>query len=132
MVRRTARAAAIYERWYTKDIDFFLLASDSNAEKMKKVLDDFGFSSLGITTEELKQTGQIIQLGVEPHRINLINQIKGVEFENAWKKKVIITIDGLDVKLISIEDLIQNKLATARPQDLADAELLKKINQPAI
>jgi len=99
---------------------------------MKKVLDDFGFSSLGITTEELKQTGQIIQLGVEPHRINLINQIKGVEFENAWKKKVIITIDGLDVKLISIEDLIQNKLATARPQDLADAELLKKINQPAI
>jgi predicted nucleotidyltransferase len=112
---------------YTKDIDFFLLASDDNSEKMKKVIDEFGFSSMGISEADFKCAGQIIQLGIEPHRIDLINEIKGVAFKEAWERRTPIEIAGLIVNVISLDDLIQNKLATARPQDLADAELLKKL-----
>ena len=113
---------------YTKDIDFFILADQSNSKKMKGVIDDFGFATLGLSEADLATVGQIIQLGIEPNRIDLINKIPGVEFDEAWNNRQVITVDNVGINLISVDDLIKNKLASGRPQDLADVEMLKKIN----
>lgn len=112
---------------YTKDIDFLILASEENAIKLLHVLNKFGFSSLEISKDDFLKKGQIVQLGVAPNRIDLITGTKGITFEKAWSNKVEIDIDGVLVNVISAEDLILNKKATARPQDLIDAENIRKM-----
>jgi hypothetical protein len=68
----------------------------------------------------------IVQLGVEPCRIDLLTGIDGVGFDEAWQNKVRITIDDLDIGILSKEDLLRNKLATGRDKDQGDIVWLEK------
>lgn len=111
---------------YTGDIDIFIEASSENAQCILKALDAFGFGSVGITLADLTNEDMIIQLGFPPHRVDLITKISGVGFEEAWENKVVGELYGIQVNLISKEDLLKNKLASGRPKDLADANSLKE------
>jgi len=118
-----AYARSFYGRpRYTGDIDFFISTSRENAERMMRVLNDFGFGSLGISIDDFMTPGQTIQLGVEPRRIDLLTGISGVEFCDAWKNRESIVIDGVAIQFISREDYIRNKKASGRHKDLADIE----------
>jgi len=86
----------------------------------------FGFSSLGITIEDLCKPSQVVQLGVKPSRIDLITSISGVEFEWAWANRAPGQIDGIPVQFIGREDLIRNKESSGRLKDLGDADELRK------
>lgn len=110
---------------YTKDIDLWIKLDRSNAEKMLKVLKDFGFGSLELNIADFLDPEQVIQLGYPPNRIYILTDIKGVDFTECYSSKIETTIEGTTVNFIDIENLRKNKKATARHQDLADLENLK-------
>jgi len=111
---------------FTADIDFLVRPDHTNAEVILKTLSDFGFSGLGITSADLCQPDQIVQLGRKPNRIDVITSIAGVSFEEAWATRVAGSIDSIPVYFIGRDELIRNKEAAGRPQDVADANALRK------
>jgi hypothetical protein len=108
----------------TKDIDIWIYLDKDNAEKLLKVLQDFGFSSLDLKVEDFLDPDQVIQLGYPPNRIDLLTDLKGVDFNNCYSSKVAVEIEGIRVNFIDLEHLKKNKRATGRHQDLADIENL--------
>lgn len=109
---------------YTRDIDVFVRVAEDNANKLESVLKDFGFASLQVTAQDFLKPGIILQLGVEPYRIDVITSITGVEFEDAWSNRESGQLDGVPVSFLSVDDLRKNKLAVGRAKDLADVESL--------
>jgi hypothetical protein len=109
---------------YTGDIDFFVEASSENAERLNQVLEQFGFANVGVVEEDFTAADQVVQLGVEPHRMDLMTSISGVAFEEAWNTREYGDLDGLQVPYISRELLKRNKAAVGRKQDLADLDYL--------
>ena len=75
----------------------------------------------------MDRPGRVVQLGVEPNRIDLITSISGVEFDDAWKNRVSGDIDGVPVHFIGFDDLLRNKQSTGRGKDLGDAEYLRDL-----
>lgn len=109
---------------YTKDIDIWVAMTPENAEKIIRALNAFGFGSLGLTAADFLTPDQIIQLGYEPSRIDLITTISGVEFSTCYPAHLNLEVDGIQIAVIDRENLAKNKKASGRPQDLADvAEL---------
>lgn len=112
---------------YTKDIDFWLWMNEKNIHNLIKAIKSFGFGSLELKTEDFMSPENIIQLGYEPYRIDLLVDIEGVDFEKSYRRRVKTNLDGIEVNFLSIEDLITAKKETGRLQDLADAEQLEKL-----
>ena len=113
---------------YTGDVDFLIDTSPENAALAAAAVGDFGFAGLGLQESDFRAPEMVIQLGRAPNRIDLLTSIAAVSFEEAWKTRVETRLDGLPVWVISKELLVQNKLAAARPQDLADVAKLREIN----
>jgi len=90
-------------------------------------LQQFGFSALGISLDDLSTENRVIQLGVEPNRIDLMTSISGITFEEAWNSRVPATLEGIEVDFISREALIRNKRASGRSKDLIDIDALTKL-----
>jgi hypothetical protein len=111
---------------YTGDIDFFLRRDPENADRMMRVIEAFGFASTGLERDDFLKEDFIIQLGVEPNRIDLLTGISGVDFQRAWAQRVTGSISGLDVNFISRDLLIENKRAANRDKDLGDISFLDK------
>jgi predicted nucleotidyltransferase len=109
---------------YTGDIDFFVQPSRQNAELVAQIIEEFGFASLGIVAADLTTADQVIQLGVEPNRIDLMTSISDVSFDEAWDTREYGEIDGLKLPFISKDLLRRNKTAVGRKQDLADLDHL--------
>jgi len=114
---------------YTRDIDFWLWMTEPNLEKLIKVIKDFGFGSLNLGIEDFMNPDNIIQLGYEPNRIDLLVDVDGVDFEECYDKRTEAELDGMVVKFLSLQDLIKAKKKAGRLQDLADAEQLEKLDQ---
>ena len=110
----------------TGDIDFFVDNSSDNISHLLKVLQNFGFGELDLTPDDFQGNDNIIQLGYEPVRIDIMTGISGVSFDHAYKNKVQGKLGQQSVYFISLQDLIVNKKASDRTQDKADAELLEK------
>src|SRR5215213_2047071 len=91
---------------YTKDIDISIRISERNAEAMMEVMKEFGFASLNLISEDFIKEGGFIQLGYEPMRIDIINDLSGASFDNAFKRKKVIEYEGIPINFISYEDLI--------------------------
>jgi len=114
---------------YTKDIDFFVEPSGENAAKLLSVLRQFGFGSLNISVDDFTQPDKVIQLGVDPVRIDLLTGIEGVTFGDAYPDRCQVEVDGVLLTFLSREHLIRNKRTAGRPQDLADAARLEDLDQ---
>ncbi len=112
---------------FTKDIDILIHRVPENAFRMMEVIEAFGFSSLEIAEEDFLKPGFIIQLGVEPNRIDIITEVVGVTFSEAYQDRVEVRHLGTPISLISRKDLIANKEATGRDQDLVDVKALRKL-----
>lgn len=107
---------------FTNDIDFLILTSKSNVEKIILVLNEFGFSASNITAKDLMQKGKVIQLGNPPYRIDLLTSIDGIDFTKAWKRKVIGHYGNQTLYFISKEDFIKNKMVSGRKKDMDDLD----------
>ncbi len=109
---------------YTKDMDIWIDASTDNANRLLIALNEFGFGSLNLAVEDFSTKGNIIQLGYEPVRIDLLTSIKGLEFEDIWKNRVRGPYGKQTANYIDRQNLIKSKKISNRPQDKADLELL--------
>ena len=112
---------------FTGDIDFFIRTTPQNAERVLRVLAEFGFGSLSIAERDLLEPHQVIQLGRPPNRIDLLTSISGVDFDAAWPSRVEGTLDEQRVFFLGLEDLLKNKEASGRKKDLADVEKLRAV-----
>ncbi|HEU0143538.1 MAG TPA: nucleotidyltransferase [Nitrososphaera sp.] len=110
----------------TGDIDIWVRNSFENAQKIMRALTKFGAPVSHLSEEDFTAPDVIVQLGVEPCRIDLLTGIDGVGFDEAWQNKVSIIIDDLEIDILSKEDLLRNKLATGRDKDQGDIIWLEK------
>ena len=109
---------------YTKDIDILVEASLDNAERILSALNEFGFGSLKLGVEDFSSKGNIIQLGYEPVRIDIITSLKSLDFSDIWQNRVQGSYGNQTVNFIDRRNLIKSKKISNRTQDKADLELL--------
>jgi len=112
---------------HTGDLDIWINLSEDNALKMTSVLNEFGMASLGMKKDDFLQKGGITQIGYPPLRIDILNEIDGIGFDEAYPNKLIIDVDGLPVNYIGLDDLIKNKQTSGRSRDLSDIKELYKL-----
>jgi hypothetical protein len=105
---------------FTNDIDFFIHSTKSNVEKIITALNEFGFNKAEISSDDLMKKDKVIQLGEPPYRIDILTSIDGVNFNEAWERRVIGKYGDQTIYFISKEDLIKNKKASGRKKDLDD------------
>ena len=110
----------------TGDLDIWVRPTPDNAERVWQALRQFGAPLDQITREELAIDDIVFQIGVPPHRIDILTSISAVEFAEAWATRTLIEVEGLSVPVLSRTHMITNKVASGRPRDLADAAELKK------
>ena len=109
---------------YTGDIDFFISVGNENAEKLVEVLKEFGFDVPELRKELFLDEGRMSRFGREPMKIEILNSISGIRFEEAYLNHKVVSLDGIEVPLISLADLRKNKRASGRFKDLGDLENL--------
>lgn len=112
---------------FTGDIDFLVRGSVDNAERILGVLRAFGFGDLALTTADFVKPGSVVQLGRPPNRIDLLTSISGVTFDDAWAGRVAGRLDGVPVFFLGLQALLENKLASGRPKDIADVAKLRTV-----
>jgi hypothetical protein len=108
----------------TGDLDVWVNTAADNVQRVRQVLVAFGYPSEQIDSAPLEVRGTVIRMGRPPLRIELLTGISGVSFEECYPRRESQTIDGLEVAYISRNDLLTNKRAAGRAQDLADLEAL--------
>lgn len=113
----------------TEVLDLFVRPDAANGERIVQALDEFGFGSLELSPADFEADDRVIQLGRAPNRVDLLTRLYGVEFSDAWSRRVGAHLDEAEVWIIGREDLIRNKRATGRTQDLADAEFLERLQR---
>ncbi len=116
----------------TGDADFFYEASDENVRLLYEALREFWRGNVpGIANaNEFLQVGLVVQFGLPPNRIDLVNQIDGVNFAEAWRNRVVVPLTGagkddLRIFYLGRDDLVRNKRASGRPKDLDDLRFLE-------
>lgn len=112
----------------TEAIDFWIAVDQQNAELVTNVLHEFGFDLPEIRPERFLETGRVHVFGREPVRFDLLTSPAGVEFDDCYSRRTVATLDGAEVPVISFDDLIRNKEASGRDQDILDVKKLKRRN----
>jgi len=110
----------------TKDIDIYVRPTKGNAGRIMAALTAFGFGDIGLKQEDFEKPGQVIQLGCPPVRIDLVTSLAGVSWKEAAAGKSPGEYGGEPVPFIGRADLIANKRAAGRPQDIVDAKRLEE------
>ncbi|MDD5306496.1 MAG: hypothetical protein PHU25_04165 [Deltaproteobacteria bacterium] len=125
--------ALAFHGWprFTKDIDFWVRPTQGNAARILAALFDFGFEDVGLASEDFCAPGRVIQLGLPPNRIDLVTSIDGVEFDAAFARKIESEYQGTPLLVIHRDDLIANKRAAGREQDLIDVRILTSRDDPS-
>ncbi len=125
LVGAYALAAHGYPR-STLDIDIWVKPDKDNSVKLYKALVEFGAHLDDINEDTFKEKGIIFQIGVAPCRIDIITEISGdIKFEDAKRRSIKATFEGISPNILSVDDLIRNKEAIGRPKDIEDAKRLK-------
>ena len=111
----------------TGDLDVWVSPAETNAARVWAALRRFGapVEQLGISLEDLRTPGMVIQIGQPPRRIDLLTDVSGLEFDEAWSNRTTHSIGPCAVPFLSRADLIRNKRASGRPKDIADLDVLE-------
>jgi hypothetical protein len=110
----------------TLDIDLWIRPSPDNARNVCQALTRFGAPTVQIVAADFEKEDMVVQIGIAPRRIDFVTSISGLSYDEAVRNAVEREIDGIALKILSAEDFVRNKVASGRPKDLVDAELLRK------
>jgi hypothetical protein len=114
----------------TKNLDILIGADAKNSNAVYAALAKFGAPVEGMRAQDFAEPDSFFGMGTPPVMVDIMPKISGVEFEEAWRRRVVVRIDdGLSVSFISREDLLVAKLAAGRAQDLIDVDALRESNQ---
>jgi predicted nucleotidyltransferase len=108
----------------TEDIDLWIASNPENAERIVRALRQFGFDVPELAPDLFLKPNSIVRMGVPPLRIELATTISGLEFRECYKARLTEVLDGINVSIISLADLKENKKASGRFRDLDDLERL--------
>ncbi|HLP49147.1 MAG TPA: DUF6036 family nucleotidyltransferase [Candidatus Deferrimicrobium sp.] len=111
----------------TKDIDFLIANDDENLKKLQKALREFGAPNIDM--RYFKEKGNVFRMGRSPVQIDIINEASGIDIFECYARRNVITVEGINISLISKNDLIKNKKASGRNQDIADVDNLEGNNE---
>lgn len=118
-----AHARAAYgEPRATKALDLWIRPTDENAARVWNALVSFGTALHDVKREELAQPGLVLELGVEPYRIDIHTELTALTFDHAWANRTEAEFGGGKYAVIGKREYVVNKRAVGRLQDLADAE----------
>jgi hypothetical protein len=102
-------------------MDIWVDVNETNALRIVKALDSFGFGAdAGTTTALFLTPNQVIRMGNPPLRIEILTGVSGVIFQECFARRVIDEIDGVPVNILNLDDLKANKAASGRLKDLND------------
>jgi hypothetical protein len=110
----------------TYDIDLWIEKTKENAVNIYNALDEFGIP-FKIDPDDFLAPNSVLQIGIEPNRIDILTDVDGLEFEDAWKNKQIAEFDELQTYTLEIHDIIKNKQASNRAKDKLDLVQLKEL-----
>ena len=108
----------------TGDLDVWVRVTPSNASLTVDALRDFGFATPNLKEDLFLEKGTVVRMGVPPMRLELLTSIAGVEFDDCYRERILVTMGDVTAPVISLPRLRQNKRAAGRAKDLADLENL--------
>jgi hypothetical protein len=114
---------------FTKDLDLFIKPDPANADAAYAALAEFGAPLQGIRPADFTDRNNFFRFGREPKSFDILPNVPGVDFDAAWERRIEVVVDtatGQKANFISAADLIASKLASGRPQDIADADAVKQ------
>lgn len=122
-----AHAVMFYaEPRFTKGIDLWVNPTAENAARVWAALKRFKAPLASVAESDFADADMVYQLGLPPNRIDILMGMDGLTFAEAWNNRVAASYAGVEMHVIANADLIRNKLATARPQDLLDVQRLRE------
>lgn len=112
----------------TGDFDIWIRPDPENAQRVFRALEKFGapVAAMDLQVEDLSKPGTVYQIGLPPRRIDLLTEIDGVNFDEAWQSRTISQVYALEAPFLGRDALLRNKKASGRPKDLVDVRLLEK------
>ena len=118
-----AYALAIHGRpRATGDLDVWIDATPDNAARLIAALAEFGAPTRELTTADFSIPGIVYQMGLPPYRIDILTELTGIRFAEAWPHRMRAPFGDLETDYIGREAFIRNKRATGRAKDLGDVE----------
>lgn len=110
---------------FTADMDIWVGGNPSNATKLGRALERFGFRDSGIVQGHFLKNDSVFRIGKPPLQIDLLTSASGCNFEDCFARREVLSRDGVDISVISLSDLRINKQNSGRPKDLGDLDALK-------
>jgi len=110
----------------TGDLDVWVDPTPDNAARVLRALGDFGAPLAQVTSEDFSRPGIVFQMGVPPGRIDVMTELTGLFFADAWPRRVRAPFGAVEANVLGRDDFLSNKRATGRAKDLADIEELEK------
>jgi hypothetical protein len=112
----------------TKDMDILVRATAENAECVYRALAKFGapLSSFQVSASDFATYDGVLQIGLPPRRIDILNRADGISFDEALAEGESFDLEGHRIPVIGRAALLKNKRASGRAQDLADIEALER------
>lgn len=111
---------------FTSDLDILIEPTKANAKRVIAALDAFGFPKRSFKLEDFAAHDRVVMLGKKPVRIDLLTHIPDVVFKDAYRRRLVTQVVGVEVPVLGRDDLIRTKRASARPKDLFDVALLEE------
>jgi hypothetical protein len=113
----------------TKDLDLFIRSELANSEAVFQALAAYGAPLAGLSASDFRDDPtSVFQIGLPPARIDILQHIDGVSFDEAWNEKTEAELGDIPAHFISVKHLVRNKLKSGRTRDLADAEAIQAAN----
>ena len=112
----------------TKDLDLWVRPTAENGKRVLAALQEFG-APVALTPEQFENPRTMLVLGRDPFRVDMLTAIPGLQFEECWSRREAVVLEGTEIPLLSRADLIANKRASGRLQDLADVEALEALDE---
>ena len=109
----------------TGDLDLWVEPSDENAVKVVRALAAFGAPLSGVSAADFSTPGVVYQIGVAPGRVDVLTELSGLTFAEAWDSRVRRPFGSIEVDVIGRDAFVKNKRATGRARDLADIDGLE-------
>lgn len=108
----------------TGDLDVWIDPTPDNAGRVMAALRVFGAPLKDVTSDDFSRPGIVFQMGLPPFRIDVLTELSGLRFGDAWPERTQTTFGPLTVDVIGLDAFITNKRATGRAKDLGDLEAL--------